>query len=151
MESEDFDELKVKITELPWERKARLVKLGLSESASEVLSGGLMQDLFGKFEKLVSDGLDAVKVGNALVNKKELQSLSVDEIKASLASDSDKISDSGVLEEAVGKVISANQKSVDDYKKGKVVALEFLIGQVMRETKGKADSTTVRTLLIEKL
>ncbi|EKE00414.1 MAG: hypothetical protein ACD_22C00028G0002 [uncultured bacterium] len=146
-----FDELKVKITELPWERKARLVKLGLSESASEVLSGGLMQDLFGKFEKLVSDGLDAVKVGNALVNKKELQSLSVDEIKASLASDSDKISDSGVLEEAVGKVISANQKSVDDYKKGKVVALEFLIGQVMRETKGKADSTTVRTLLIEKL
>jgi len=51
------------------------------------------------------------------------------------------------LEKAVKKVINNNQKAVIDYKSGKNQTLMFLIGQVMREIKGKAEALTVRSLL----
>lgn len=49
------------------------------------------------------------------------------------------VSDEGAVLELVKKVISENTKSVDDFKAGKEAALKFLIGQVMRLSKGKAD------------
>lgn len=55
------------------------------------------------------------------------------------------------LEAAVNKAIDNNPKSVEDYKKGKANALQFLIGQVMSETKGKANPKTVSDLLNKKL
>ncbi|HQP91996.1 MAG TPA: Asp-tRNA(Asn)/Glu-tRNA(Gln) amidotransferase GatCAB subunit B, partial [Candidatus Omnitrophota bacterium] len=53
----------------------------------------------------------------------------------------------GVIEE----VISANKKSVDDFKSGKENAAMFLVGQVMKLSKGKANPKVARDLLIERL
>src|SRR3989344_4868112 len=47
--------------------------------------------------------------------------------------------DSGALEEAVKKVIENNAKPVEDYKSGNKNALQFLAGQVMKETRGTAN------------
>ena len=49
------------------------------------------------------------------------------------------------------EVISKNQKAVEDFKKGKENALQFLIGQVMAETKNKANPKVVKNLLLKTL
>ncbi len=53
----------------------------------------------------------------------------------------------GKLEDVCKKVISKNKRAVDDYKSGNENVLNFLVGQVMRETKGAADHKTVSDLL----
>lgn len=61
------------------------------------------------------------------------------------------IADEGELRRIVRKVIEENPKSVEDYKKGKEKALGFLVGQVMKETKGKANPQLTNQLLKEEL
>ena len=61
------------------------------------------------------------------------------------------VSDSSELEKVIIKVIEDNPKSVSDYNAGKTKAIGFLIGQVMKETKGKADPELVKKMLTEKL
>ncbi|MBI2462862.1 MAG: Asp-tRNA(Asn)/Glu-tRNA(Gln) amidotransferase subunit GatB [Candidatus Spechtbacteria bacterium] len=61
------------------------------------------------------------------------------------------MSNANELEEIVAKVIEANEGPVADYKKGKETALQFLVGQIMRETKGKANPQLVAEILKEKL
>ncbi|MBN2453714.1 MAG: Asp-tRNA(Asn)/Glu-tRNA(Gln) amidotransferase subunit GatB [Candidatus Omnitrophica bacterium] len=57
------------------------------------------------------------------------------------------ISDSAELERVVKLVLSKNEKSVNDYKLGKKNALGYLVGQVMKETKGAANPTMVNEIL----
>ncbi len=52
---------------------------------------------------------------------------------------------------SVEKVIAANPKPVEDYRRGKQEAIKFLVGQVMRETKGRARPDVVTEILKEKL
>lgn len=61
------------------------------------------------------------------------------------------ISDTGALEAACDEAIAKNPKSVEDYKAGKENALMFLVGQVMRASKGKANPNLVNELLKKKL
>jgi len=55
------------------------------------------------------------------------------------------------LSSIIEEVLSENTKSGDDYKKGKINALMFLVGQVMKKTKGKASPQRVSDILKEKL
>jgi aspartyl-tRNA(Asn)/glutamyl-tRNA(Gln) amidotransferase subunit B len=52
---------------------------------------------------------------------------------------------------AVERVLEDQAKAADDYHGGKQEALKFLVGQVMRETRGRANAETVNQLLKEKL
>jgi aspartyl-tRNA(Asn)/glutamyl-tRNA(Gln) amidotransferase subunit B len=61
------------------------------------------------------------------------------------------ISDSGRLEDVVRSVISKNPKSVGDYRSGKKNALAFLMGQIMKETKGMANPSAVSEILKKNL
>ncbi len=61
------------------------------------------------------------------------------------------INDRDALGEAIDKVISANPAAVADYKAGKTVVVKFLVGQVMKETRGQADAVVVQQLLEERL
>ena len=61
------------------------------------------------------------------------------------------VSDTGELEVAVVKIIEANPRAVEDFKAGKEAPLKFLIGMVMRETKGKANPQVVEKILKDKL
>ena len=61
------------------------------------------------------------------------------------------ISDTGAIEEAIASVIAANPQPVADYKSGKPQAMTFLVGQVMRLTKGRANAKIVNELLKRKL
>ncbi len=61
------------------------------------------------------------------------------------------ISDSRQLEETVASVINSNAQAVADYKAGKKESLKFLVGQVMRATKGRANPGLANQLLERKL
>jgi aspartyl-tRNA(Asn)/glutamyl-tRNA(Gln) amidotransferase subunit B len=55
------------------------------------------------------------------------------------------------IAEAVDRVLADHAKAADDYRSGKEEALKFLVGQVMRETRGRANPGIVNQLLKEKL
>lgn len=61
------------------------------------------------------------------------------------------ISDEGALLGIIDDVISANPQSVEDYRAGKDKAIGFLVGQIMKATKGQANPGLVNQLLKEKL
>ena len=61
------------------------------------------------------------------------------------------ISDNSELEAIARAVIAANPQSVADYRAGKEKAIGFLVGQMMRETKGRANPGMVNQLLKKEL
>ena len=61
------------------------------------------------------------------------------------------ISDEGAIKEVVLKIIEQNPQSVADFKAGKDKALGFLVGQAMKETKGKANPQLLNKFFMEEL
>ena len=61
------------------------------------------------------------------------------------------ITDSGEIGAAVAQAIADNPQAVDDYMKGKESAAKFLVGQVMKVTRGKANPGVVGGLIVEQL
>ena len=61
------------------------------------------------------------------------------------------ISDEGAIKEVVMQVLEANPQSIADYKAGKDRALGFLVGQAMKQTKGKANPQLLNKMLLEEL
>ncbi len=61
------------------------------------------------------------------------------------------ISDTGEIEKIIDQILESNIKSVEDFKNGKSKALGFLVGQVMKESKGKANPQIVNEMLLKKL
>ena len=61
------------------------------------------------------------------------------------------ISDEGEIKALVTKILEANPQSIADYKAGKDRALGFLVGQAMKETKGKANPKILNEMFLEEL
>lgn len=97
----------------------------------ELIGEGKISNNIGK--KVLRDMFDTGKSPNKIVKEKGLI----------------QISDEGALKEIVEKVIEKNEQSVIDYKDGKDRALGFLVGQVMKETRGKANPQLANKLILE--
>ncbi len=61
------------------------------------------------------------------------------------------VSDDGAIEKWVADVMEANPDSITDYHNGKDRALGFLVGQVMKASRGKADPVLVNKMILDKL
>ena len=61
------------------------------------------------------------------------------------------ISDTGALEKIVDEVLAANPKQVEQYRGGKTAVAGFLVGQVMKASRGQANPATVNEILSRKL
>ena len=61
------------------------------------------------------------------------------------------ITDSGAIEAIIDEVLANNAKSVEEYRAGKEKALNALVGQVMKASKGKANPTQAQELMKAKL
>ena len=61
------------------------------------------------------------------------------------------ISDEGAIKEVVMQVLEANPQSVADFKGGKDKALGFLVGQAMKQTKGKANPQMLNKMFLDEL
>jgi aspartyl-tRNA(Asn)/glutamyl-tRNA(Gln) amidotransferase subunit B len=96
--------------------------------ANGELSGKLAKEIF---PKMFASGEDAA----AIMEQEGLR----------------QIRDSSALEKVVAEVIAANPKQVEQYQGGKATVLNFLVGQVMRATRGQAAVAAVTDLLKQKL
>lgn len=61
------------------------------------------------------------------------------------------IHDTGVLESIIDQVIKENPQSCVDYRNGKEKAYHFLVGQIMKTSRGKADPNLVQNILLKKI
>jgi aspartyl-tRNA(Asn)/glutamyl-tRNA(Gln) amidotransferase subunit B len=61
------------------------------------------------------------------------------------------VTDSGAIEKLVAAVIAANPKQVEQYRAGQEKVFAFFVGQVMKESKGKANPAQVNQMLLDKL
>ena len=61
------------------------------------------------------------------------------------------VSDAGEIEKIVDAVIAGNPKAVADYKGGKTNVIGWLMGQVMKQSQGKANPKQATALVTEKL
>jgi aspartyl-tRNA(Asn)/glutamyl-tRNA(Gln) amidotransferase subunit B len=61
------------------------------------------------------------------------------------------VSDEGELAAIIDEVVSENGKAITEYLGGKQETMQFLVGQVMRKTKGKANPQVAKKLLEEKI
>jgi len=92
--------------------------------------------LSGKMAKEVFDAMWAGEGGaDAIIEKRGLK----------------QISDSGEIEKLVDEAIAVGAKQVADYRAGKEKALQSLVGQVMKASKGKANPAQVNEILRRKL
>lgn len=94
----------------------------------DTISGKIAKKVF---EEMISSGKDAITI----VEEKGLK----------------QVTDNAAIEAFVEKIIAANPESVNDYKNGKENAIKFLMGQVMKESGGKANPVAVNKLLLDKL
>ena len=61
------------------------------------------------------------------------------------------ISDEGALRDIVTQTLDANPQSIEDFKNGKDRAIGFLVGQIMKATKGQANPPMVNKILQEEI
>ena len=63
----------------------------------------------------------------------------------------DRVTDSSEIEKVIDKVLEKNSSQLEQYKSGKEKLFGFFVGQVMKESKGKANPEQVNKLLKDKL
>ncbi len=181
------------LPELPWERRERYAKLGLSKDAVAYIGADAERGVFFdavladfKEEKLitlaanyfVSDVAGWVAKENArtltlapadfsklirMVNENKVSSRGAKEVLAVMlekggdpeevakAGGFEQVSDTGALRTAVQAVIAREAGVVADYRGGKEAALQYLVGQGMKETKGAGNPGLIREILIEEI
>jgi len=61
------------------------------------------------------------------------------------------VTDSGAIEKLIDTIIAANPKQLEQYRSGQDKVFTFFVGQVMKESKGKANPAQVNDILLNKL
>jgi len=124
--------------------QALLVKTGVAIETCKVSSGELAAMI-----RLIDDGTISGKIAkDVLLEMFETgkSAKSIVEARGLV-----QISDENELTKVVASVVAANPGPVDDFRNGKEKALGFLVGQVMKATKGKANPKLVNDILMKAL
>ena len=146
------EKIKNELPELPDEKYQRFIKkFNLGVYDAEILTRE--QKVAEYFEEAVKAGekakISAKVIANFIINQKpNIEKVLPADLVSHIYQKTQKthISDDE-LEEIVKKVLGENKKAVEDYKKGKDVALQVLVGAVMRESKGNVDPQKAKAML----
>lgn len=124
---------------------AALLKSTGKEIAESPVSSGALAELLG----LISGGQLSGKLAKDVLEKmfESGDSAPVIMEREGLR----QISDTGALGGIVDEVLAANPKQVEQYRGGKTAVIGFLVGQVMKQSRGQANPATVNDLLKAKL
>lgn len=121
----------------------------LNESEISIKESKITEENLAELIVLIDKGIISTKIAKTvfeeMFNTGDMAKKIVD--KKGLV----QITDENAVKEIVLKVIENNPQSVADYNAGKDRALGFLVGQVMKESKGKANPGVVNKLLLEAL
>jgi len=121
----------------------------LNAEGMEPYDSGLTPKYLSELLKLIEKGYISGKIGKEVLQKTFYEGKTP--VQVVEEEGLEQITDQAQLEELVDKVIEENPSSVEDYRNGKKKALGFLVGQVMKQTGGKANPQLVNQLFAEKL
>ncbi|MDY0323105.1 MAG: Asp-tRNA(Asn)/Glu-tRNA(Gln) amidotransferase subunit GatB [Candidatus Carbobacillus sp.] len=124
--------------------------LGYLNKENKTLSDTPMRpEHLSELVKLIEEGVISGKIGKSVLP----EMLASGEAPRTIIEKKGliQIQDTRALEPIIAQVIENNPQSVADYRAGKDRALGFLVGQVMKETKGKANPQLVNELLLKAL
>ena len=121
----------------------------LNKHLKELHDLAISPEALAKMIKLIQDGTISSKIAKKVFA--ELLENGGDPEKIVKEKGLVQISDEGQLREIVGNVLDNNEQSIADFKDGKGRALGFLVGQVMKETKGQANPQLVNKILKEEI
>ena len=127
----------------------RDVLQALSAQELEIEGSALTPAAFAALIRLVDEGRTTAKGARSLVP--DLVASGGDPEVLVRERGIEAVSDSGALEAAVDEVLAAQSADVERYRAGEKKVLNFLMGQVMKRTGGKAEPGTVREILARKL
>lgn len=121
----------------------------LKEAGKEITESPVSAEALGELLKLIASGELSGKLAKEIFPK---MFATGDSARAIMDREGLKqISDTCALEKIVDEVLAANPKQVEQYKGGKTTVIGFLVGQVMKASKGQANPGTVNELLKAKL
>jgi len=141
-----MDEITTRDVLLPSELRKQLKEKGLNNQYILRLVSDF--SLYEKYLAVLDFGYSPSESANFVINILEYKEKSPSEIDEIVKSNrASKLSDESVILPIVKTVIDQNPKVVSDYKAGNASALQFLIGQVMRATRGQADAKIVAIIL----
>ncbi len=121
----------------------------LKEGSKDIKESGISAESLAEVIKLVSEAKITSATGKEVLRASLKTGTRPAEIVAERGLN--QISDIEVITRLVEEALTANPKSVEDYRNGKKNALAFLIGSVMRQTKGKANPKLVQEILLRLL
>jgi aspartyl-tRNA(Asn)/glutamyl-tRNA(Gln) amidotransferase subunit B len=126
----------------PLKKQLNYRKITYAESC---LNSEWISDLLVMFfnDEITDRGAEQVLI--AMIDKKENPREAAEKMNLL------KSKDQGEVERFVDEVLSSQKKAVDDYLAGNEKSLNFLIGQVIKATKGRADSKVVKELILKKI
>jgi aspartyl-tRNA(Asn)/glutamyl-tRNA(Gln) amidotransferase subunit B len=123
----------------------------IKDSGKSLLEAGIRAEDIGQLVDYIDSGKITGKIAKAVADEMVAQpGRRCAEIVASNP-DYMPVTNSGEIEAIIDRVLAANPQSIEDLKNGKERAFGFLVGQVMKETKGKASPQIVNELLNQKL
>ena len=99
--------------------------------------------------KLISDKKITNNQGKEVFSKMLEEHLTPEEIVKKY--EMEVIEDSNLIDSLVDEVISENAKAIEDYHNGRTNMLDYLVGQVMKKSKGKANPVEAKSKMIEKI
>jgi len=145
--TEYFEKLRGEIPELPDQIKGELIKkYKIKESDAEIISSN--KEGLALFKSVLAETNDDPQlVANRIINEPMVRTLSVEEFKKLIKESKDLIEDENELGSVAKQVLEENVEAVESFKNGKVEALQFLVGQAMKKTGGKADPATMAEIL----
>jgi len=150
LDEETVKHLGSQVPELPGQQRSRLETLGLTPASAATIARDPKRLLF--FEGLTELEMPVETAAKLVINRPEIMASSPPEVVAELAQEQEeKLSDTEQLAKITQTVIESNPQPVADFKGGKEAALQFLLGQVMKKTQGKADPKVAAKLLRELL
>ena len=121
----------------------------LNKNNIEIDESNLSAENFGKLVERISDNTISGKIAKSVLEEIWENGSDVDEIIETKGLV--QIQDESLLEEIAKKVIDSNPNQVNAYKNGKDKLFGFFVGQVMKETQGKANPKSVNEILKELL
>lgn len=121
----------------------------LNARNEEIQGSKLSPEMLADMLKLIRDGTISGKIGKELIE--EMMETGERPQKIIEGKGLVQISDRDELRAMIEGVIESNPSVVEDYRKGKEKALGFLVGQVMKLTRGRANPQLVNELLLERL
>jgi aspartyl-tRNA(Asn)/glutamyl-tRNA(Gln) amidotransferase subunit B len=127
----------------------RDVLRALNERELEIEASKLDAGALAKLIRLVDEGTTTARAARGLVP--ELVQRGGDPARLIAERGLETVSDEGVLEAAVDEVMKSHPEDVERVRAGETKVLNFLMGQVMKRTQGKADPAAVRALLASRV